>query len=176
MKIRKPNVDGGAWASEDRRAGVEKPLQIRVKDVMSRNICTVRADTNIQDIARLMTEQHLRSLPVVDEDQRVIGIITESDLFLKEKGMPFSAVKLPALFEKWVDPAHLAEIYEDASHHTAADVMTEDVIFVDPEETIGHAALLLFKHDFKTLPVVEGGRLVGLISRVDFIRFLAGEE
>jgi CBS domain-containing protein len=143
---------------------------------MRRNVQTARADTNIQDIARLMTEQHIRSLPVVDKSQRVIGIITESDLFLKEKGMPFSAVKLPALFQKWVDPSHLAEIYEDASHHTAADVMTEDVISVAPDETVGHAALLLFKHDFKTLPVVEDGKLVGLISRVDFIRFLAGEE
>jgi CBS domain-containing protein len=149
---------------------------IHVKDVMSQDIYTVRPDTNIQDIARLMTEQHIRSLPVVDEEQQVLGIITESDLFLKEKGMPFSAVKLPSLFQKWVDPAHLAEIYEDASHHTAADVMTVDVISVGPDETIGHAALLLFKHDFKTLPVVEDGRLVGLISRVDFIRFLSGEE
>jgi CBS-domain-containing membrane protein len=155
---------------------MEELLPVHVKDVMSRDVDTVRPDTNIQDIARLMTEKHLRALPVVDENQRVIGIITESDLFLKEKGMPFSAVKLPALFQKWVDPAHLAEIYEDASHHTAADVMTEDVISVDLEETIGHAALLLFKHDFKTLPVIEDGRLVGLISRVDFIRFLAGEE
>jgi CBS-domain-containing membrane protein len=155
---------------------MEELLPVNVKDVMSRDVDTVRPDTNIQDIARLMTEKHLRALPVVDENQRVIGIITESDLFLKEKGMPFSAVKLPALFQKWVDPAHLAEIYEDASHHTAADVMTEDVISVDLEETIGHAALLLFKHDFKTLPVIEDGRLVGLISRVDFIRFLAGEE
>ena len=155
---------------------MEELLPIHVKDVMSKDVSTVRPDTNIQDIARLMTEQHIRSLPVVDQDQRVVGIITESDLFLKEKGMPFSAVKLPALFEKWVDAAHLAEIYEDASHHTAADVMTAEVISVAPDETIGHAALLLFKHDFKTLPVVEDGRLVGLISRVDFIRFLAGEE
>jgi CBS-domain-containing membrane protein len=155
---------------------MEELLPVHVKDVMSRDVDTVRPDSNIQDIARLMTEKHLRALPVVDDNQRVVGIITESDLFLKEKGMPFSAVKLPALFQKWVDPAHLAEIYEDASHHTAADVMTNDVVSVAPDETIGHAALLLFKHDFKTLPVVEDGKLVGLISRVDFIRFLAGEE
>jgi CBS domain-containing protein len=155
---------------------VEKTRQKLVKDVMRREVVTVLPDTNIQDVARLMTEKHLRSLLVVDQSQRLLGIITESDLFLKEKGIPFSAVKLPALFEKWVDAAHLAEIYEVASHHTAADVMTEDVISVAPNETIGHAALLLFKHDFKTLPVLENGKLVGLISRVDFIRLLAGEE
>ena len=155
---------------------MDKISPIRVRDVMSQDIYTVRPDTNIQEIARLMTEKHIRSLSVVDDEGQIVGIITESDLFLKEKGMPFSAVKLPTLFEKWVDPTHLAEIYEDASHHTAADVMTENVIAVSPDETIGHAALLLFKNDFKTLPVVENGRLVGLISRVDFIRFLAGEE
>lgn len=155
---------------------MDKPSQIRVRDVMSREIYTVRPDTNIQEVARLMTENHIRSLPVVNDEQQMMGIITESDLFLKEKGMPFSAVKLPTLFEKWVDPSHLAEIYEDASHHTAADVMTGNVIAVSPDESIGHAAMLLFKYDFKTLPVVENDRLVGLISRVDFIRFLAGEE
>lgn len=155
---------------------MEKTRPRYVKDVLSQNIITVQPDMHIQDIAALMTEHHLRALPVVDNERRVVGIITESDLFLKEKGIPFSAVKLPALFEKWVDPSHLAEIYLAASEHTAADVMTEDVVTVSLEDTIGHAAFLMFKHDFRTLPVVEDEKLVGVISRVDFIRLLAGVE
>ncbi len=155
---------------------MEKTRPMHVKDVMSRNVITVHPDTHIQDVAALMTEHHLRALPVVDEENRVVGIITESDLFLKEKGIPFSAVKLPALFEKWVDPSHLSEIYMAASEHTAADVMTEEVVTVEPDDSVGHSAYLMFKHDFRTLPVVENKKLVGIISRVDFIRLLAGEE
>jgi CBS domain-containing protein len=155
---------------------VEKTRPIHVKDVMNQKVVSAYPETHIQDIAALMTEHNLRALPIVDQERRVVGIITESDLFLKEKGIPFSAVKLPALFEKWVDPTHLAEIYLAASEHTAADVMTEDVITVEPDDTVGHSAFLLFKHGFRTLPVVENGKLVGIISRVDFIRLLAGEE
>lgn len=155
---------------------MEKTRPLHVKDVMSRKVVTVHPDENIQDVAALMTEHHLRALPVVNYENRIVGIITESDLFLKEKGIPFSAVKLPALFEKWVDPSHLAEIYLAASEHTVADVMTEDVVTVSPEDTVGHSAFLMFKNGFRTLPVVEDGKLVGIISRVDFIRLLAGEE
>jgi CBS-domain-containing membrane protein len=155
---------------------VEKIRPKHVRDVMKREVLAVQADTNIQQVAALMTENHLHTVPVVDDEKRVVGIISESDLFLKEKGIPFSAVKLPALFERWVDPSHLAEIYRTASEHTAADVMTEDVITVGPQDSIGHSAFLLFKHDFRTLPVVENGKLVGTLSRVDFIRLLAGEE
>jgi CBS domain-containing protein len=155
---------------------VEKTRPKHVKDVMSRNVITVRPEAHIQDVAALMTAHHLRALPVVDDENQVVGIITESDLFLKEKGIPFSAVKLPALFEKWVDPSHLSEIYLAASEHTAADVMTDDVVTVSPNDTVGHSAFLMFKHDFRTLPVVDNGKLVGIISRVDFIRLLAGEE
>jgi CBS-domain-containing membrane protein len=155
---------------------VEKTRPIHVKDVMRHQLISVHPETHLQDVAALMTEHHLRAVPVVDHENRVVGIITESDLFLKEKGIPFSAVKLPALFEKWVDPTQLAEIYMAASKHTAADVMTEDVVTVGPDDTVGHTAYVLFKHDFRTLPVVDGGKLVGTISRVDFIRLLAGEE
>jgi CBS domain-containing protein len=155
---------------------VEKKRPIRVRDVMNRNIVAVHPETPIQEVAGMLTKYNVRALPVVDGDNRVVGMVTESDLFLKEKGIPFSAVKLPTLFKKWVDPTHLAEIYEAASEHTAADVMTEDVITVEPDETVGHSALLMFKHDFRTLPVVENGKLVGVISRGDFIRLLAGEE
>lgn len=152
---------------------IKRPIHVR--EVMNRDLITVHPETNIQEVAGMMAEYHIRALPVVDDENRVVGIITESDLFLKEKGIPFSAVKLPALFEKWVDPTHLTEIYQAAREHTAADVMTEDVITIEPDETIGHSALLMFKHDFQSLPVVEDRKLVGVISRVDFIRLLAGE-
>lgn len=155
---------------------MERTRPKKVKEAMSTNVITAAPDTSIREVARLLTEHHIRSVPVVDPDLKVVGIITESDLFLKEKGMPFSAVKLPALFERWVDPAQLSEIYENAVHHTAADVMTEDVICVTPEDTLEHTAWLMFRQDIKTMPVVENERLVGILARSDFIRILANQE
>lgn len=147
-----------------------------VRNLMMTNIPTVRADTNVREVARLLTDHHMRSIPVVDDHNRVIGIVSESDLFLKEKGIPFSAAKVPTLFESWVDPKHLEEIYEAVRHHSASDVMETNVISVSPEDSIGHAAWLMMRHEFSALPVIEDDRLVGILSYVDFIRLLADSE
>lgn len=140
--------------------------------VMTKNVITVRPDTPVEEIAHLLTTHRIGAVPVVDENHRVIGIVSESDLFLKEKGLPFSAVKLPTLFSQWVDPHQLAEIYEGARHHTANDIMTKDVICVDANDDIGHVARLMVQRNLKRVPVVHEGKLVGLISRADMIRLL----
>jgi CBS domain-containing protein len=105
----------------------------------------------------------------------VIGVVDESDIFMKDKGMPFSAVKMPMLFKQWVEPEKLAEIYADAHLHTAADIMERDVFCVDVEEDVTQVAFLMAQHNLERVPVLENDRLVGIISRVDIIRFYALE-
>lgn len=149
---------------------------MKTREIMTREVIRIHVDTTVNEIARLLSEHRIGSLPVVDEEDRVIGIVSESDLFLKEKGMPFSAVKVPTLFQRWVDPDRLTEIYEGARHHTAADVMTTEVVCVDVEDTVGHAAWLMAQRDIKRIPVLENGKLAGIISRADIIRLLARDE
>ena len=149
---------------------------MKAQDIMTRNVISIRTDTTVDEIARLLSEHRIGGLPVVDDEKRVIGMVSESDLFLKEKGMPFSAVKVPTLFQRWVDPERLAEIYESARHHTAADVMTKDAVCVDVDDTVGHAALLMAQRNIKRVPVLQNGSLVGIITRADIIRLLARDE
>lgn len=149
---------------------------MRVKEIMTREVVTITADTTVDEIARLLTEHRFGGLPVIDDKHRVIGMVTESDLFLKEKGMPFSAVKMPTLFKRWVDPDRLTEIYEEARHHNAADVMTRQVICVDADDTVGHAAWLMAQNGLKRIPVLQDGVLTGIITRADVIRLLARDE
>lgn len=149
---------------------------MKAQDIMTCEVITVRPDTTVEATVRLLAEHRIGGVPVVDDANRVVGIVSESDLFLKAKGIPFSAVKLPALFKQWVDPARLAEIYEGARHHTAADVMTREVICVDAEDDAGHVAWLMARRNLKRVPVVRGGVLVGIITRVDVIRLLVREE
>jgi CBS domain-containing protein len=155
---------------------MKKQRPERVKEAMSKQVVTIRPDTSVREVARLLTKFHIRSLPVVDEQNMLLGLVTESDLFLKEKGMPFSAVKIPYLFERWADPTQLLDIYEGAEHHTAADVMTEEVITLSPDDTLEHAAWIMFHNDLRVLPVTDGKKLVGILTRVDFIRMLAEVE
>ena len=149
---------------------------MQAKDVMTRDVITVHPTNTVESIAHLLTNHRIGGVPVVNSERHVIGIVTESDLFLKVKGIPFSAVKLPALFKQWVDPSQLAEIYRTARHYTAADVMTELVICVDAESDIGYIAWLMSQRNLKRVPVVSGDVLVGVISRADMIKMLARED
>jgi CBS domain-containing protein len=146
---------------------------MKIKDIMTQDVVSVERDTPVDEIAHLLIEHDIGGVPVVDEGGRVVGIVNESDLFLKEKGIPFSAVKAPMLFEQWVQPEKLVEIYAEAHLHTAADVMTEPVICVEEQDTISDVAMLMARHDVKHVPVVRDEKLAGMVTRTDIIRFLA---
>ena len=146
---------------------------MKASDLMTRNVITLRPDTTVEHIARLLTTNRVASAPVVDDAGHVVGIVSEHDLFLKEKGIPFSAVRLPTKFKEWVDPRHLLQIYDAARHHTAADIMTREVICVDVDDQVGHVAWLMMQWGIERVPVVEHDRLVGIIARSDLIALLA---
>lgn len=149
---------------------------MKAKDLMTHEVITVRADATVDNIAQLLDDHHISGVPVVDEEGHAIGIVSESDLFLKPKGIPFSAVKLPMLFKQWVDPARLAEIYAEAHHHTAADVMTQEMVCVNADDEVGHVAWFMAQRNLKRVPVLQDGILVGMITRADMIRMLAQGE
>ena len=149
---------------------------MKVSDAMTPDVITIRADTPVDEIARLLTSHRISAVPVVDDEFHVIGMVGEDELFLKEKGIPFSLVKLPTLFRQWVDPSRLEEIYARSRHHTAADVMNRAVISVDADDDIGHAAELMLKHKLTSLPALREGRLEGIISRADILRLLTRSE
>lgn len=147
---------------------------MRVKDIMTREVITITADTTVDEIARLLTEHRIGGLPVIDDKNQVIGFVTESNLFLKEKGLPFSAVRVPTLFKHWVDPDRLTEILEEAGHHTAADVMSS--ISVNADDSVGHAAWVMAQHDIRRVPLLQNGVLAGIVSRSGIIHLLAGDK
>lgn len=149
---------------------------MNVEHVMTHEVIAIKADTTVDEIARLLREHRIGGLPVVDDESRVIGIVSETDLFLKEKGMPFSAVKVPTLFQRWVDPDRLAEIYEEAHRHTAADVMTTEVVGVKVGDPVGHAARIMMQNNIKRIPVLQEGRLAGIVTRSDILRLMAKDE
>ena len=148
---------------------------MKAKDIMTRDVITVRPTTTVEDIAHLLTKHRIGGVPVVDDERRVVGIVTERDLFLTENGIPFSAVKLPELFKDWVDPGKLVEIYASARHHKAVEVMTPNPIFVGPEDKVDLIAWKMARYDLKRVPVLEDGLLVGFITRADIIQLLAKE-
>ncbi|MCL6507334.1 MAG: CBS domain-containing protein [Bryobacteraceae bacterium] len=146
---------------------------MKVRDIMVSDPVTVKPSTPVEEVARLFVERRIGGVPVVSDEGVLLGIVTETDLFLKERGVPFSMVKLPSLFNEWVKPEQLQELYANARRHTAADIMTQRLVTATPDTEICQVAEWMMRHRIKRVPVVEGGRLVGIVTRHDLIRRLA---
>jgi CBS domain-containing protein len=146
---------------------------MKVRELMSSPPIFVKRDTSVARIAQLLIDNRISGVPVVDDDMQVVGIVTEADLFLKEEQVPFSLVRATTLLSKWAPPESLEEIRLDVERSTAAEVMTANVICADVEDKVADVARNMVQNDVKRIPVLENGRLAGMLTRYDVIRQMA---
>jgi CBS domain-containing protein len=136
---------------------------------MSREVHTVRAETPLAEAVELLLDKVYRTLPVVDEQGRVTGILTDGDLLNKVNLLAPSAQQELTQAEVSGELLHLRQ-----SGQTVGEVMTAKPITITPETTVSQAVKLMVEHDIKRLPVVDAeGKLLGLVSRVNILRALA---
>ncbi|WP_060887832.1 CBS domain-containing protein [Streptomyces caniscabiei] len=142
-----------------------------VSDLMTTPVVRVHPDTGFKEIAKLLAEYDITAVPVVDDDDRPVGVVSEADLLRKEAAQLDPAGLLPVLHPK---PAARAK----AEASTAAGLMSAPAVTARPQWTVVEAAQVMERHRVKRLPVVdETGRLVGMISRADLLRvFLRGDR
>jgi CBS-domain-containing membrane protein/PII-like signaling protein len=146
------------------------PEHLRVADVMNREVLRVRPDTPLKDLVGLLIGRDYRAVPVVDEAERVIGIVTNGDLVAR--GGLAMRLELLATASREAIQRQLASLAENG--HTAADVMTREVVTVAPAISVVDAARLMAQQRLKRLPVVDTtGHLLGIVSRVDLLRTVA---
>ena len=146
---------------------------MKISEVMNKNVITVRPDATVNDVACLLAEHSISGMPVVDDSQRVVGLVTERDLLPKMSGIPFSNVRLPALFGEWLGEEEFEEIIRKAKDRKVTEVMNESVLSINADESISKAASMMAQNSVKRLPVVRDNRLVGIITRADVIRAIA---
>jgi CBS domain-containing protein len=139
-------------------------MSARVADVMTPDPVAVRANASFKEIAARLRELHAAAFPVLDADDHVIGVVSEADLLPKEA--------LEAGYEghrgPLTSPGHRAE-RQKASGLTASDIMTRPPVTIGPFDLVSHAAHVMYERKVSCLPVVESGRLVGLITRADVL-------
>jgi acetoin utilization protein AcuB len=132
---------------------------MRVKDLISRPPVTIPPRTPVLEARRLMQEERIRHLPVVEEE-RLVGIVTDRDIRLN---LPSPATSLSV----WEVNYLLAQL-------TVGQVMTKSVVVVEPDRDARDAAALLLSEKIGALPVVQGGQLVGIVTETDFLRAFVG--
>jgi len=156
-----------------RKSTQGEPPIARVKDIMTPDVVVVEGDAIIPHIAQLMHDNSISAIPVVDQARRVIGMVTDLDLIVRN-----TRIKPPAFFPildgriPLETPSHFKKRMQHMVGATARDVMTEEVLTVGPDEDIEALAELMVKRRVNAVPVVTDGRLVGVVARADVIRWM----
>jgi CBS domain-containing protein len=148
-----------------------------VEQVMTRSVLTVGLETPLSEVARLLVEHGISGLPVVDDAGRVVGVVSEGDLLIKEAGhpSPSSTRRAQAGHEaRRQAKAHQSKI--DA--RTAGEAMTSPALTIEPYRAVRKAAEIMTEHQVNRLPVVDAdGSLLGIVTRADLIRaFVRSDE
>jgi CBS domain-containing protein len=155
-----------------------------VADIMDPAPVTVTEDASVEELVRTLKEHRLPGVPVVNEGGRCVGMVTEEDLVLTDEE---GDLHLPHYIELFggvvfLDFHHLNPLkrFEDrlrkAAASRVAEMMTEDPVTVEPSASLREAGRLIAEKGHNRLPVIEHGRLVGLVTRVDVLQALSREE
>jgi len=142
-------------------------------DIMTRDVCTVFPHTSLRYVARLLSDRRISGVPVVDDDGRIVGIVTENDLLQwSDKPGEKQAWWLDMLAEGFdLAPGFLDVVQSE--HDKVRGVMSTDITTVTEDASVAEVAKLIVAKSVKRLPVLRDGRLVGIVSRGDLVRALA---
>jgi CBS domain-containing protein len=146
---------------------------LTAKDIMSKNIISISPESEIVQAAKLLLEKRVNGLPVVDDAGNLVGILCQSDLIAQQK--KFSLPSLFTLLDGFIplqSSKHLDREFEKIAALTVGKAMTPNPTTVSSDTTIEDIATLMVNQNFHTLPVVENGKLVGVIGKEDVLRTL----
>jgi CBS domain-containing protein len=149
---------------------------VTVRDIMDPEPATVRRDSPVEEVVATLRDNELPGVPVVDEDGRVVGIVTEADLVLPDDQGDLHIPHYINLFggTVFLEPlGRFEERLRKAFASKAEDMMSTDPDTVSPDTTVQEAARIIHETGHNRLPVVEDGRLVGVVTRVDVLGALA---
>jgi CBS domain-containing protein len=154
-------------------------MPLTVRDIMQTDVPVVHPEDTVETVLQVMRRHELPGVPVVNSSGRCIGIITDADLVLSEES---GDLHLPHYFELFggvvfLEPLRrFEERLRKAFSSNARDLMTEDPVTIDADESVARAARVIAERKHNRLPVIDDGRLVGVVTRVDVLDALTRDE
>ena len=145
----------------------------KVKDIMTKELITVSPDTEIVQATKLLLENRINGIPVTDETGKLVGILCQSDLIAQQKKLP-----IPSFFtflDGLITLTSMKQIEKQVrkiAAITVAQAMTPNPVTVQPETDIETVAALMVDKSFHTIPVVDEGKLVGIVGKEDILKTL----
>ncbi len=148
-----------------------------VADVMSRDPILVRTDTPLKEAIQILAERRISGLPVVDENGKLVGVLSETDLMWQETGAtpPAYIMFLDSVIYLQNPGTYERELHK-ALGQTVGEVMTSDAITIAPDKFLREAAALMHERNVRRLPVIDQSeQVIGILTRGDIVRAMAAE-
>ena len=153
-------------------------MALTVRDVMETDVPAIYPSDPVERVLHVLREHELPGVPVVNEGDRCVGIITEEDLILSGENEDLHLPHYFQLFGGFVFVErfnHFEERLRKAVAATAGDLMTPDPITIEPDAPVSDAARVIAQRKHNRLPVIEHGRLIGVVTRLDVLEALTRE-
>ncbi len=150
---------------------------LTARDIMQTDVVTIGPDATVRELADLLATSKISGVPVVDAEGAVVGVVTEGDIVLQDAGLHF-----PHYMQFLDSIIYLESVskFEERFRRTfgtkVADVMSTEVVSVAPDASIYDVATLMADRDVNRVPVLEEGRLVGIITRADVVQAIASAQ
>lgn len=148
---------------------------MKVGQIMRQPVISMREDDSLEEAARVMLDNNLRGVPVVNGDGKIIGFLSVSDYLAKDKRLPFTKYYAPQLFGKWVESEGIEKIYEEARTTPVKEIMSVPAISVTEDDSIEKLVGLMLERDLNRIPVVRDDVPVGIVARFDLLRLMLRE-
>jgi CBS-domain-containing membrane protein len=150
---------------------------LQARDIMTTEVLTVTPETSIAELSKILENRQIGGVPVVAKDGRLVGVITQNDLVEQARELELPPAINILDFHVYLQiPSHLFHRVEKMLGTTVADVMSPKPLTVGPDEPLSQIAAIMAKQKIHTIPVLEGGKIVGIIGKMDLIRALARES
>lgn len=144
---------------------------LTAKDIMTKNVITVKKDTTVSELADILTKNRISGAPVLDDSGKVIGVVTESDLVEQSKFL-----HLPTVFTILdsviflESEKHFGKELKKMTGAKVEDIYTKSLTTVGPDTPVREIATIMAEKKVYTIPVIDGERLVGIVGKADIVR------
>lgn len=148
---------------------------LKAKDIMTKDVITVKPATTVEDFARILMKHGISGAPVVDDNENLMGIVTENDLIRKNSRLHIPTVL--RLFDAFIPigTSKLEVEIKKMASSTVGEICTKKVITVSDETSMEDVATMMAEKNVHLLPVLKEGKLVGIIGKKDLIKGIVGE-
>lgn len=145
---------------------------MKVKQIMRRPVIVMSEEDTLEEAARVMLENNLRGVPVVNSAGKLSGFLSVSDFLAKDARIPFTRYSALQIFGKWLAHTGMEKNYEEAREMPIKEVMSTRVFSVTEDEPLEKVVELMVGRELNRIPVVRDGVPVGIVARFDFLRLM----